>query len=55
MTRATGVPAKLATKKPKKPKQEAAPVAVMTLEEYFSTSPIRRDESKCYLLTKQPK
>ncbi len=54
-THATGKPAKLATKKPKQPKQVKPPVAVLSLEEYFATPPIQRDEHKCYLLTKPKK
>lgn len=54
-TRATGKPAKLVTKKPKQPKQVKPTVAPLSLEEYFSTSPIQRDEHKCYLLTKPKK
>jgi hypothetical protein len=55
MAHTTGTPAKLVTKKPKKPKQEKAPVVAVSLEDYYSTTPIRRDEMKCYLLTKPKK
>ena len=54
-TRPTGKPAKLVAKKPKQPKQAKPPVVALSLEEYFSTSPIQRDEHKCYLLTKPKK
>lgn len=55
MAKATGTPAKLGTKKPKKPKQDKLPVVAFSYEEYLTTSPRRRDESKCYLLTKPKK
>lgn len=55
MATAPGTPAKLGKQKQKKQKQVKPPAVAFSYEDYITTSVIRRDETKCYLLTKPKK